>query len=229
MSGIKDLPSTERPREKLLGQGCKNLSNSELLALIIGSGTTESSALSLAAKVLSHFDGGIVSLKEISPEELMQIKGIGEATAARILAAAEFGTRISSAGAMNRNRIICPEDVAGMFSAEFAGEKQEYLYTVLLNSKHEMIGKELVAKGGITSSPAVPQDVFRPAVRRGASGIILVHNHPSGDPSPSEDDYKVTQRISEAGTLIGIKLVDHVVVGGGGGFSSLKASGMMNT
>jgi DNA repair protein RadC len=229
MPEIKNLPCTERPREKLLGQGSKNLSNAELLALIIGSGTREAGALTLAAKVLSHFDGGIVSLKEISPEELTQISGIGAATAARILAAAEFGTRIASAGAQGRNRVMCPEDVAGMLSAEFAGEKQEYLYTVLLNSKHEMIGRELVAKGGITSSPAVPQDVFRPAIRRGAAGIILVHNHPSGDPAPSEDDYKVTQRISEAGALIGIKLVDHVVVGSGGGFSSLKASGMMST
>ncbi|GHU66345.1 UPF0758 protein [Clostridia bacterium] len=228
MLGIKDLPEAERPREKLLGQGSKNLSNTELLALVIGSGTSEASALMLAARVLSHIGGGVASLKEAFPEELMQIGGIGEATAARILAAAEFGARIASAAVMSRSRILCPEDVAGMFSAEFAGEKQEYLYTVLLNSKHEMIGKELIAKGGITSSPAAPQDVFRPAVRRGASGIILVHNHPSGDPSPSEDDCKATERIGKAGALIGIKLVDHIVVGGGGGFSSLKARGIIN-
>jgi DNA repair protein RadC len=227
MPGIKDLPEPERPREKLLEQGSKNLSNTELLALLIGSGTKEAGALKLAAKVLAHAGEGLVSLKAAAPEELMQIRGIGKATASRILAAAEFGIRIASSGVTYRNRIICPEDVAEMFSAEFAGEKQEYLYTVLLNVKHEMIGRELVAKGGITSSPAIPQDVFRPAVRRGAAGIILVHNHPSGDPSPSEDDYKVTQRISEAGALIGIKLVDHVVVGGGGGFSSLKARGII--
>ena len=228
MPGIMDLPEAERPREKLLMRGGKNLSNTELLALIIGSGTREASALTLAAKVFAHIGGGMESLNEISPEELTQIDGIGNATAARIIAAAEFGTRIASAGIVSRNRISCPEDVAKFFSAEFAGEKQEHLYTVLLNAKHEMIGTELVAKGGITSSPAIPQDVFRPAVKRGAAGIILVHNHPSGDPSPSEDDYKVTQRISEAGELIGIKLVDHVVVGVGGEFSSLKACGIIN-
>ena len=228
MPGIMDLPESERPREKLLRHGSKALSNTELLALIIGSGTKEAGALALAAKVLSHIRGGMESLKEISPEELTQVAGIGNATAARILAAAEFGTRIASAGVMSRNRISCPEDVVEIFSAEFAGEKQEHLYTVLLNAKHEMIGRELVAKGGISSSPAIPQDVFRPAVRRGAAGIILVHNHPSGDPSPSEDDYKVTKRISEAGELIGIKLVDHVVVGGGGEFSSLKACGIIS-
>ena len=212
---IMELPKAERPREKLLGQGSKNLSNTELLAILIGTGTKSESAMVLASRVLSEAKTGISSLSDISPEELSSIKGIGDATACRILAAVELGKRISTSGMEERVRISCPEDVAMLCMEELRLEKQECLIILLLNVKNEVIGKELISKGGISSSIVDPRDVFRPAIRRGAAGIIAVHNHPSGNPEPSESDILVTEKLSEAGTLLGIELIDHVIIGNG--------------
>ena len=215
MPMIKELPAIERPREKLFGQGCKHLSNTELIALLIGSGTKEASAITLAGRVLAMTESGLTALKEASPEELLEIKGIGEASASRILAAAELGSRIAAETPYARRRVLGADDVYKMFATEFTGEKQEIVTALLLNAKHEVIGREIVSKGGIVSAFVQPCDVFRPAVKRGATGIIVIHNHPSGDPTPSRDDIKATEQIEKAGGLIGVKLVDHIIIGSG--------------
>jgi DNA repair protein RadC len=212
---IRELPAAERPREKMLGQGGKSLSNTELLALLIGSGTRDDSAIVLASRVLAAMENGLHSLLSASPEELILVKGIGEATACRLLAAAEIGMRISAADASARTHIGCPADVAAMYMAELGAEKQECLITLLLNARNEVIGKELITRGGISSSIADPRDVFRPAVKRGAGSIILVHNHPSGNPEPSESDVMITKRLCEAGALLGIEVIDHIIIGKG--------------
>jgi len=215
MPMIKELPLIERPREKLLGQGGKHLSNTELIALLIGSGTRDESAITLAGRVLAATDSGLTALKGTSPEELLAIKGIGEATAARILAAAELGTRIVAETPYNRKRIYAADDVYNMFAAEMSGEKQEIVTALLLNAKYEVIGRETVSKGGIVSAQVEPRDVYRSAVKRGATGLILIHNHPSGDPSPSENDIEMTEHIEKAGEMIGVKLIDHIIIGCG--------------
>lgn len=215
MPMIRELPAVERPREKLFGQGGKNLSNTELIALLIGSGTQEAGAITLAGRVLAMTESGLSSLKGASPEELLEIKGIGVASASRILAAAELGARIANETPYGRQRIFGADDVYKMFAAEFSGEKQEIVTALLLNARYEIIGRETVSKGGIVNAHVESRDVFRPAVKRGATGVILIHNHPSGDPTPSDDDLNATREIEKAGELIGVKLIDHIIIGSG--------------
>ena len=215
MPMIRELPPIERPREKLFGQGGKHLSNTELIALLIGSGTQEASAITLAGRVLAMTESGLTALKGASPEELLAIKGIGEASASRILAAAELGARIAAETPFNRKRIYSADDVYKIFATEMSGEKQETVLALLLNAKYEVIGRETISKGGIVSAHVESRDVYRSAVKRGATGVILIHNHPSGDPTPSEDDIAATEQIEKAGALIGIKLIDHIIIGCG--------------
>jgi len=215
MPMIRELPAVERPREKLFGQGVRLLSNTELIALLIGSGTRGASAITLAGRVLAMTENGLTTLKGASPEELIAIKGIGEASASRILAAAELGSRIAAETPYARRRVLGADDVYKMFATEFSGEKQEIVTVLLLNAKHEVIGREVVSKGGIVSAFVQPCDVYRPAIKRGAAGIIVIHNHPSGDPTPSKDDLAATAQIEKAGELIGVKLIDHVIIGSG--------------
>ena len=215
MPMIRELPAVERPREKLFGQGGKYLSNTELIALLIGSGTREASAIALAERVLAMTESGLSALKGTSPEELLAIKGIGEASASRIIAAAELGARIAAETPYCRKKIFAADDVYKMFATEFSGEKQEIVTALMMNAKYEVIGRETISKGGIVTAHVEPRDVFRPAVKRGATGVILVHNHPSGDPTPSEDDMSATEQIEKAGELIGVKLIDHIIIGSG--------------
>lgn len=215
MPMIKELPVVERPREKLFGQGSKYLSNTELIALLIGTGSKEASAITLAGRVLAMTETGLTALKSASPEELLTIKGIGEASASRILAAAELGSRIAAETPYGRRRIFGADDVYKVFASEFIGEKQEIVAALLLNAKYEVIGREVISKGGVVKAFVEPCDVYRPAVKRGATGIILVHNHPSGDPTPSKDDLTSTAQIEKAGEMIGIKLIDHIIIGCG--------------
>ena len=215
MPMIRELPAVERPREKLFGQGVRLLSNTELIALLIGSGTREASAITLAGRVLASTESGLTALKAASPEELLAIKGIGEASASRILAAAELGSRIAAETPYTRQRIFGADDIFKMFASEFTGEKQEIVKALLLNAKYEVIGQEVISKGGIVSAFVQPRDVYRPAVKRGATGIIVVHNHPSGDPTPSKDDLAATKEIEQAGEMLGVKLIDHIIIGTG--------------
>jgi len=215
MPMIRELPAVERPREKLFGQGVKLLSNTELIALLIGSGTREASAITLAGRVLAATESGLTALKAASPEELLSIKGIGEASASRILAAAELGSRIAAETPYARQRIFDADDVYKMFASEFTGEKQEIVKALLLNAKYEVIGSEVISKGGIVSAFVQPRDVYRPAIKRGATGIIVIHNHPSGDPTPSKDDLAATNEIEQAGEMLGVKLIDHIIIGTG--------------
>ena len=215
MPMIKDLPVCERPREKLFDYGIKCLSNTELLALLIGTGTRGASAVTLAGEVLAMTESGLTALKSSSPEELLSIKGIGKASASRILAAAELGSRMVSETPHGRLRIMGADDVYKLLAPDLSGEKQEVVIALLLNAKYEVIGRETISKGGIVAAYVEARDIFRPAVKRGATGLILVHNHPSGDPTPSENDLVSTSEIEKAGELIGIKMIDHIIIGSG--------------
>ncbi|MDR1272040.1 MAG: DNA repair protein RadC [Clostridiales Family XIII bacterium] len=223
---IKKLPEDERPREKLIRQGRRSLSNTELLSLLIGSGTHEASATELAGRVLAQTDTGLAGLRDSSPEELRAIRGIGDAIACRLIAAAEIGTRIGAGKPGRGVKVDSAAVAAGICEGEFAGEKQECFAVIMLNVKGLMIGLERISKGGINSSIAEPRDVFRGAVKRGAAAIVALHNHPSGDPEPSESDVLITKRLAAAGEVLGVKMLDHVIIGNDA-YVSLKDRGFM--
>jgi DNA repair protein RadC len=213
MPRIKELPHSERPRERLIALGAGALSNQELLALLIGSGVKGESAMALASRVLGYTDEGIIWLRTASPEELSRIIGIGDATACRILAAAELGRRMSESKTAQHIRFNSPDDIAEIFMEDLRYAKNELFKILMLNVRGEMMGREVISIGNISSSIVDAREVFRPAVRRGAASIVLVHNHPSGDPSPSPQDIDVTKKLVEAGGVLGIKVLDHLIIG----------------
>ena len=208
MVGIKDLPQAERPREKLIRYGASALSATELLAVLISSGNRDDSALSLASRVLSLETKGISSLGNLQPEELMKVKGIGPAATARILAALELGKRLACAPPAGRIEVSDPKSAADIFMADMRHLQQEKLQVLMLNTKGEFMAREDVCVGGRYSAFAGPREVFANAVRKGAYGVIIAHNHPSGDPSPSSEDLALTRQLAAAGKVLGIELLD---------------------
>jgi DNA repair protein RadC len=215
MPRIKELPRSERPRERLIALGAGALSNQELLALLIGSGVKGASAMALASRVLGYAEEGIVWLQTASTEELSRIMGIGDATACRISAAAELGKRMSESKTAQHIRFNSPDDIASFFMEDLRYAKNELFKILLLNVRGEMMGREVVSVGSINASIVDAREVFRPAVRRGAASIVLVHNHPSGDPAPSPQDIEVTNGLIEAGDVLGIRVLDHLIIGDG--------------
>ena len=222
---IKEMPVSERPQEKLLYGGVKGLSNSELLALIIRTGSTDRSAIQLAEEVISYTSDNIGDLGMAEVRELTDINGIGEAKACSIVAAMELSKRLKSDRlAGSKQRLRDSRDVADMLMDELAGEKREVFMAINLNTKLQIESKSLISIGNLDSAPVHPREVFSPAVKRGAAAVIVAHNHPSGDPTPSSQDIEVTLRLKEASEIIGIKLLDHVIVGSGK-FTSMKSEG----
>jgi len=208
---IKDWPLDLRPRERLLAHGEETLSTAELLAIVIGSGTREKTAVQLAEYLLATYRG-LRSLRDASCEELSAVRGIGAAEATRLKAALELGRRLA-ADVRDRQVIRSPEDVKNKLMEEMRYLDREHFRAVYLDRKNQIISIETISIGGLASSIVHPREVFKPAVKKSAAGIILVHNHPSGDPSPSQEDIEVTRRLVEAGRIIGIEIVDHIIIG----------------
>ncbi len=224
---IKNLPEKERPQEKLLYGGPGKLSNAELLALIIRTGTSEKSAVQLAEDVISYACEEIGDLGRADVKELTEIDGIGISKACSIVASIELAKRIiSDSGHEKRKTIRDGTDVAELLMQEMLYEKREMLIELLLNVKGEVESKIIVSVGELAGTNVHPREVFSPAIRKGAAAVIIAHNHPSGDPTPSDDDILATRRLVEASRIIGIKLVDHVIVGNGT-FTSLRAEGVI--
>lgn len=224
---IKDMPERERPQEKLLYGGAGKLSNSELLALIIRTGTSEKSAIQLAEDVISYSCSEIGDLGRADVRELTEIDGIGVSKACSIVASMELAKRlISDPGRENRKVLRDSTDVAELLMQEMLYEKREMLIALLLNVKGEVESKVTVSVGELAGTNVHPREVFSPAIRRGAAAVIVAHNHPSGDPTPSNDDIIATKRLVEASKVIGIKLVDHVIIGNGT-YTSLRAEGIV--
>lgn len=221
---IKMLPQEERPVEKAVFSGVSTLTNTELMAVLLGSGTREKSAIGLAEEILSCRENGIGYLAETSIQELTRIDGVGRTKAVRLLAGIELGKRISARPKEKRLRIGRTEDVAAFFMDELRSEKREVFKALLLNAKGEVLSVETVSVGELTATPVHPREVFCQAVKKSAASVIFVHNHPSGDPTPSKEDFLTTRRLIECGNLLGIKVMDHVVVGEGA-FCSI--AGMM--
>lgn len=212
---IKSLPRDERPVEKSICKGASALSNSELLAILLGSGTRDKSAIRLAEDIISKDKAGISYLAESSVQELMSIRGIGQSKAARIMAAVELGKRISTTPRVKRMGVESSDDIARMFIEDMRYEKREVFKALLLNPRGEIISIETVSVGELTSTLVHPREVFSQAVKKSAAGIVFVHNHPSGNPEPSQEDIDTTQRLMACGKLLGIVVIDHIIIGDG--------------
>ena len=212
---LRELPEQERPREKLLQKGPKFLSNQELLALLLRTGTNDLSVVDLAGKVLALSQDGLRYLAECTPEELMTVPGIGDAKACQIVSAIELGKRIAMTPNPVRKTARSTDELAGLFMEEMRCLKQEVFRVLLLNTRMEILSMSDVSVGNIMAVAAEPREVFRDAVRKAASAIIVVHNHPSGSPEPSKNDVRVTRRLEETGSVLGIPLCDHLIIGDG--------------
>ncbi len=219
---IKEMPAEERPREKLLHWGPGQLSNAELMALILRTGRKNETALTLCQRVLGELNG-LRGLFEASLEELMEIEGIGLAKAAQLKAVAELSQRLPQSPGPEE-MVKSPASAAQVLMPRLRFLQQEKFCVVLLNTKNMIIAIEEVTTGGLNSSLVHPREVFKSAIRRSSAAIILAHNHPSGDPSPSREDIRITRRLVEVGDLVGIRVLDHIIIGDGR-FLSLKQEG----
>ncbi|MGM0835942.1 MAG: RadC family protein [Bacillota bacterium] len=220
---IRDYPEDERPRERLIQDGPQSLSNHELLAIMLRTGSKDESVLQLANRLLTTFEG-LRLLKDASVNEMMSIKGIGSAKAVQIMAAVELGRRIHRLQYEDRYVIRSPEDAANYVMEDMRFLTQEHFVCLYLNTKNQVLHQQTIFIGSLNASIVHPREVFKEAFRRSAASFICLHNHPSGDPSPSREDIDVTKRLNECGKLIGIELLDHLIIGDQK-FISLKEKG----
>ncbi len=221
---IKLLPEVERPIEKSISYGIDSLSNRELIALLLNSGTKNKSAMELAEEILSIDESGIGYLREISMEELVSIKGVGVSKGTRLLAAAELGKRIAQKPVYAGISLESDKDVADLFMEDMRFQKKEHFKAVLLNSKGRVISIETISVGELNSTVVHPREAFSKAVKKSAASIIFIHNHPSGDATPSNEDLITTARLVECGNLLGIRVADHLIIGDGR-YTSMRAIG----
>ena len=222
---MRDVHIADRPRERLIRQGAESLSNQELIAILLGSGTKQESVLHLANRVLTFFEQ-IHELKNATIEEIMSVKGIGKVKAVQLLAAVELGRRLSQQQTEERYTIRSPQDAASYLMPDMTSLKQEHFVVLFLNVKNQVLHKQTIFIGSLNASIVHPREIFREAVKRSAASIICAHNHPSGNPSPSSEDIEVTKRLIESGLIMGIELLDHVIIGDHQ-FISLKEKGYM--
>lgn len=226
--GIKNWPENERPREKLMQRGVGALSDAELIAIILrtGDSTTGQTALDLGRECISRF-GSLGELAQATVTELCAIKGTGPAKAATILAACELGRRLAGCQLrFGQDRFTSPEQIHQHYVHRLKGLRKEQFHILLLDSKNRILRELLISEGSLTQSIVHPREVFTQAVRDSAAAVILVHNHPSGDPTPSREDREITRRLKEAGDLLGIRVLDHVIIGSDS-FTSLSALGLL--
>lgn len=222
---ILDLPQEERPRERLLKYGASYLSNSELLALILRTGSSTENILHLCDRILTCTEG-LEGLLNCTPQEFMALKGIKEAKAAQLSAFCELAKRVKNLTSEKLVKISSPADAASLVSGEMSMLKQEVLKLIMLNTKNCVIVKKDIFIGGLNSSIVHPRDIFREAVKSNSASIIVCHNHPSGDPEPSNEDVNITLRLKECGKLMGIDLLDHIIIGKNS-YVSLKEKGII--
>jgi len=222
---VRDLPRQERPRERLQKFGPEALSAQELLALIIGRGIPKKSVMSIAQELLVRF-GNVRAISQATIEELSQIKGIGLAKAAQIKACFELGKREELEPELKNFNIKDPESVVKAIRASIKDKAKEHFKLILLNPRNKIIGISTISIGTLNASLVHPREVFKDAIMHTAASVVLAHNHPSGDPEPSEDDLTITKRLIEAGKILGIEVLDHIVIGKER-FKSFKEEGLI--
>jgi len=211
---VREMPEEDRPRERLLRLGPEALRDAELLAVLFRTGTRSRGAVALAEDVLRHF-GDLRRVAQASVDELRKVPGLGQVKAVEIKAALELGMRLADLKITDRVRIRSAQDVVDLLMVRFKNSETEVFKCLLLNKKNEVLKVLDVSHGGLDGTLALPADVFRQAVREGATAVIVCHNHPSGDPEPSQADRSLTDRLQNAGELLGVKLVDHIIFGDG--------------
>ena len=209
---IKEWPEQERPREKMLSHGPRFLSDAELLAILIGSGTRNATALDIAKKMLVDH-GGLLGIADKNVKEITRLKGIGSARGARLLAAFEIGRRIETAG-HDKQKFHCAQDVVQYYSPKMRHLKYEVFKAMLLDNGNKLIKDVEITKGTLNASLVHPREVFKEAIDHLAAGVIVVHNHPSGNITPSKEDITVSDQLKKAGEIVGIPVIDHLIVGG---------------
>jgi len=223
---IHDLPVAERPRERLQKYGPEALSAQEILALIMGRGIAGESVTVTAQRLLSQF-GSLKGIAAASIEELSQVKGIGSAKASQIKAAFELANRLDSYPESGKTPVVkTPEDVVSLIGGKLKEKKKEHFLVVLLDTRGKLIKLSEISVGSLDSSIVHPREVFKEALSASAASVVFVHNHPSGDPEPSEEDVKLTERLAQAGEVMGIEVLDHVIIGGNNRYQSLKREGL---
>jgi DNA repair protein RadC len=209
---IKEIPEQNRPRERMIKHGPETLSDSELMAIILRTGTINENVIDISNRLISEH--GLNNIFSCSLNELQQIKGIGKAKACQILAISELNKR-NNQSKNPIKRISKAEDVFNLFHDRLKDEKQEHFYILMLNTKNHIIAEHKISTGILDASIVHPREVFKPAIKNSASKIILIHNHPSGDPSPSSEDIDITNKLKSFGDELGIKVLDHVIIGNG--------------
>ena len=222
---IKEIPMEDRPRERLIKYGPEVLSNSELLAILIRTGTKSESAIKIAQKMVGTTEG-LQFVSTSTVQELSQIKGIGNAKASQIKAAVELGRRLRNFRIDHKIKINKPQDAVEILMEDMRYLKKEHLRVVFLNTKNIVIDVKDLSIGSLSTSVVHPREIFSEAIRKSSSSIIVCHNHPSGDPTPSQEDINITRRLFEVGKLIGIDLLDHLIIGDGN-YVSLKEKGII--
>ena len=223
---LSDIPINERPMEKLIRFGADSLSNAELLAVILRTGTRGENIISLSNRILSELDG-LDGLLNLNIEDISKIKGVKNVKASQILAIVELFNRFKTLKATKEQlKITSPKDIGNLLINEMSNLNQEVLKVVLLNTKNIVIGDKNIFKGTLNSSIVHPREIFREALKSGCANIIISHNHPSGDPTPSKEDINMTLRIKECSNIMGIGLLDHIIVGNNK-YISLKEKGII--
>lgn len=215
---IKNMPPDDRPREKILHKGVDSLSNAELLAVLLRTGSKGNSAINIARELVGTSEK-LLALRGIHPSELALQKGIGPAKAVTIIAALELGRRLSVLAALERQCIGSTRDAVDLLMPQLQHESKESILLLLLNARAQVLCIEKVAQGSLLTSIAQPREVFQVAILNKAAALIIAHNHPSGDPEPSADDIAFTDRLAKAGVIMSIPLIDHIIIGDGKYFS----------
>ena len=220
---VGKLPREDRPRERLYHVGAKGLSLQEIVAIVVGGGTREAGGIVLALRVIQEF-GDLISLGRAGVDDLLKIPGIGFARACQIVAAFELGKRFARESGTNGSSVKTPGDIARLFMDEMKHYDREYFKAAYLNTKNQVLKIATISIGSLNASIVHPREILKPAISASAASIILVHNHPTGDPTPSREDIEFTSRFAKCGKLIGIELLDHVIIGAGT-YKSLKEGG----
>jgi DNA repair protein RadC len=228
-SRIREMPEDERPREKLAARGASALSDAELIAILLRTGVTGTNVVDLAREILQKF-GSLNELSRCGIDELKKMRGIGRDKALHLVAAFQLGQRLAHE-TLSKQKIDSPELVNELLGRDMRMLRKEQMRVVLLDTRYHLIRTEEISRGSVNESIAHPRDIFRPAVIASAYAVIVVHNHPSGDPSPSQADHNLTRRLAEAAELMQIKLLDHIIIGAQSentpGYFSFKEAGVL--